>query len=301
MAKVRKDKDKIRKIYKTIHKIAMNGRNNIMYYKDLVDEIVNKGDYSYFKQCLLINFGIDVINYRSVNEMKNGTWDSICFQTLTPVQERLKSYYKTKMIYQNGYDIYSDDPNYVSMTYSGPLSSTYSLIGTQSQVSFTSNTDLYINLSNNHIYDVDFKRVNWIDRGNGRVPYELFDHYSINSGTFSYLTQSTYKTTIPTDHGGDYVVTTTSRNPYYKYNYSLGISRDSYLGKIEEIDSFENDPLYYYRSPEVAKILGFKRTYLKVTKRGHTDFLIFNEVNELISEDMNLFNRYVSAIKYILS
>ena len=178
-----------------------------------------------------------------------------------------------------------------------PLSPT---IATQSQISFTSSTDLYINLSNNHIYNVEFKRVNWIDRGNGRVPYELFQHYSINSGTFSYLTQSTYKTTIPTDHGSDYVITTTSRDPYNQYNYTLDISRDSYLGKIEEIDSFENDPLYYKRSPEVAKILGFKRTYLKVIKKGHTDVLIFNEVNELISEDMNLFNRYVSAINYLL-
>ena len=301
MAKIKKDKDKIRKIYKTIHKLALGGRNNIMEYKGLVDEVINKGDYSYFKQCLLINFNIDVIDYRSVNEMRNGTWDSICFQTLTPVQERLKSYYKSKMVYQSGYDIYSENPNYIVMTYSGPLSSTYSVVATQSQISFTYSTDLYINLSNNHIYNVEFKRVNWIDRGDGRVPYELFQHYSIDSGTFSYLTQSTYKTTIPTDHGADYVVTTTTRDPYYQYNYSLGISRDSYLGKIEEIDSFENDPLYYKRSPEVAKILGFKRTYLKVTKKGHVDYLIFNEVNEFVSEDMNLFNRYVSAIKYLLS
>lgn len=300
MAKVKKDKDKIRKIYKTIHKIALSGRNNIIEYKSLIDDIVNRGDYSYFTQCLLINFNIDVINYRSVNEIKSGTWESICFQTLTPVQERLKSHYKSKMIYQSGYDIYSDNPDFISMTYSGPLSSTYSTIATQSQISFTSSSDLYINLSDDHIYNVEFKRVNWIDRGNGRVPYELFQHYSINSGTFSYLTQSTYKTTIPTDHGSDYVITTTSRDPYNQYNYTLDISRDSYLGKIEEIDSFENDPLYYKRSPEVAKILGFKRTYLKVIKKGHTDVLIFNEVNELISEDMNLFNRYVSAIKYLL-
>ena len=301
MAKINKDKNKIAKIYKTIHQLALGGKGNFIDYKILVDEIVGRGDYTYFKQCLLINFNIDVNNWKSINEVRNETWDSICFQTLTPIRERLKLFFKTKNVFQNGYDIYSDDLSYITMTYSGPLNSNYSLIGTQSEVSFTCSDDVYINLNNNHIYNIDFKRVNWIDRSGTKVPYELSQHYLIDSGTFSYLTQSTYKTTIPTDHGADYLVTTRSRDPFNQYNYSVSLLKDNFIGSIEEIDSFENDPLYYYRSPEVAKILGFKRTYLKVTKRGNIDYLIFNEINDLVSEDMNLFNRYVSAINYLLS
>ena len=197
------------------------------------------------------------------------------------------------------YDIYSDYPNYISMTYSGPLSSTYSLIATQSQISFNNNAS-FIHLYNSNIFNVEFKRVNWINRSTGRVPYELFDHYSINSGTYSYFTQSSYRTTLPRDHGSNYLVTTTSRDPYNQYIYDLSISKNNFLGKIEEIDSFENNPLYYYRSPEVAKVLGFKRTFLKVTKGGNQP-VIFSGVNETISEDMSLYNRYVSAINYILS
>ena len=47
-------------------------------------------------------------------------------------------------------------------------------------------------------------------------------------------------------------------------------------------------------------VLGFKRTFLKVTKGGNQP-VIFSGVNETISEDMSLYNRYVSAINYILS
>jgi hypothetical protein len=292
-------KAKILKIYKTIHALSFGGRSNLLEYKILVDEVINNKDYDYFQQCLRVNFGIELNNYASINEMKHRTWDIICYQTLTPIQERLKRYFKSKMIFQNGYDIFSDDPSYITMTFSGPLSSTYSLIATQSEISFSQNGS-FITLTNPNIYNVEFKRVNWIDRSTGRVPYELFQHYSINSGTFSYLTQSTYQTTIPRDHGSDYLVTTTSRNPYYSYNYSVNVSKDSFLGKIEEIDSFENNPLYYKRSPEVAKILGFKRTFLKVTKKGNINSVIFNQINETISEDLNLFNRYVSACEYLL-
>lgn len=293
-------KSKILKIYKTIHSLSFGGRSNLLEYKILVDEIINNKDYDYFQQCLRVNFGIELNNYASINEMKHKTWDIICYQTSTPIQERLKRYFKSKMIFQNGYDIFSDDPSYITMTFSGPLSSTYSLIATQSEISFSQNGS-FITLTNPKIYKVDFKRVNWIDRSTGRVPFELFEHYLISSGTFSYLTQSTYQTTIPRDHGSDYLVTTTSRNPYHNYNYSVNVSKDSFLGKIEEVDSFENNPLYYKRSPEVAKILGFKRTFLKVTKKGNTNSVLFDQINETISEDLNLFNRYVSASEYLLN
>lgn len=294
------EKAKILKIYKTIFALSFGGRRNLMEYKLLIDEIIDKGDYSYLQQCLIINFFIDITNYASINEMKSGTWDQICIQTLTPIQKRLKQLYKSKMVFQNGFNLYSDDPNYISMTFSGPLSSTYSLVGTQSQLSFD-NSATFVYLSKPNIYNIEFRRVNWIVKDGVKTPYELFDHYSINSGTYSYFTQSTYRTTLPRDHGADYLVTTSSRDPYSEYNYSLSITKENYLGMIEEFESYESDPLYYYRSPEIAKVLGFKRTFLRVTKKDHTDFVIFDDVNETISEDMNLYNRYVSAVNYILS
>ena len=293
------EKSKILKIYKTIYALSFGGKSNLIEYKLLVDEVIGKKDYSYLQQCLIVNFGIDITNYTSIDQMKSITWEQICFQTRTPVQERLNRLYKSKQVFQNGYDIYSDDPNYISITFSQPLSSTYSVVGVPSEISFTQNGS-FIELYSDKIFNVEFKRVNWIDRDGLRVPYELFEHYFINSGTFSYFTQSNYRTTIPRDHGADYIITTSSRDPYKSYNYSLTIIKDNFLGKIEEFDSFENNPLYYKRSSEVAKVLGFKRTYLKVTKRDYTTSVIFNNINETISEDMNLYNRYVSAINYLL-
>ena len=294
------EKAKVLKIYKTIYALSFGGRSNLIEYKLLIDEIIDKGDYSYLQQCLIINFFIDITNYASINEMKSGTWDQICIQTLTPIQKRLKQLYTSKMVFQNGFNIYSDDPNYISMTFSGPLSSTYSLIATQSQISFD-NSATFVYLNKPNIYNVEFRRVNWIVRDGVKTPYELFDHYLINSGTYSYFTQSTYRTTLPRDHGADYLVTTSARDPYSEYNYSLSVTKENYLGMIEEFESYESNPLYYYRSPEIAKVLGFKRTFLRVTIKDNTNFAIFDDINETISEDMNLYNRYVSAVNYILS
>jgi hypothetical protein len=297
----KEEKSKILKIYKTIYALSFGGRSNILEYKSLVDEIIDRGDYSYFQQCLLINFNIDIINYASINEIKNGTWEQICFQTLTPIQERLNKLYKSKLVFQNGYDIYSDDPNYISMTFSGPLSSTYSVIGSvQPEINFNQSAS-FVYLNNPNIFNIEFKRVRWEIIDGVRIPFELYEHYSILSGTHSYFTQSSYRTTIPRDHGADYLVSTTSRDPYINHNYILTIFKDNYIGKIEEFDSFENNPLYYYRSSEVAKVLGFKRTFLKVTKKDNLQPVIFDNINETISEDMNLYNRYISAINYILS
>lgn len=241
------ERNKIFKIYRTINALAIGGRDNFIEYKKFVDEVVAKGDYNYFKISLLIRYRIEVSNYRTVNEMKNATWESICFQTLTPIQQKLKTFYKQKNIYQNGFDVYSDDPKYLSLTFSGPLSSTYSVIGSQSQISFTYSTDLYINLENENTYNIDFKKVEWKIENGVRTPIDLFDYHSISSGTYSYLTQSAYKTTIPIDHGSDYLITTSARNPYVKETYSFNLSKDNYIGKIEEIDILTDKESDYYQ------------------------------------------------------
>ena len=433
------EKAKIFKIYRTINAIAIGGRDNFFEYKKLVDEIVSKGDYSYFGMALLTRYQIDISNYNSIVDVKNNTWESICFQTLTPTQQKLKTLFKDKNIYQNGFDVYSNDTKYLSLTFSGPLSSTYSLTGSQSQISFTYSNGIYINLDNPNTYNIDFKRIGWKIDGDTKTPTDLFDYHSISSGTWSYLTQSSYGTTIPIDHGSDYLITTYARDPYVKETYSFNLSKDNYIGKIEEIVAltdretdyyqymsmtysgpvesatqsylsfsyynnavamkFTNNPLVtgatgpylydikfqmvkyvngnpvnleyytqidsgtysyfmgggykiplvinpfsefgtsyivtaksvnvdetsaqtqtykidfylgdikqleediniYYRNSDLARKLGKKRTFLKVTKRGSTDSSLFMSIDFNVSEEMNLYYRYRNAVNYLIS
>mgnify|MGYP003331151703 CR=1 FL=1 len=125
----------------------------MLYYKSLVSEIIDKGDYDYFAQCLIINYNIDVMKYRSISEMENATWENICFQALTPVQEKLKTFYSKQNIYQLGYNIYSDDISYLSLTWSSPLSATFSVVGTSSRISFSQVNNLVnINLLDSNFY-----------------------------------------------------------------------------------------------------------------------------------------------------
>ena len=268
----RSEKNKIFKIYRTINALAIGGKGNFMEYKNLVDEIVSKGDYNYFKMTLLIRYRIEVSNYRSINEMKNSTWESICFQTLTPTQQKLKVLYKQKNIYQNGYDVYSDNPKYLTFTYSGPLSSTYSQLATQSQISFTYSTGVFIELDNPNTYNVEFKRIDWQINNGVRTPIDLFDYYSISSGTYSYLTQSLYNTTIPIDHGSDYLITTYARDPYLEQIYSFNLSKDNYIGKIEEIDVLTDRASDYYEYMTMTYSGPLSSTYSQLATQSHISF-----------------------------
>jgi hypothetical protein len=269
------EKNKIFKIYRTINALAIGGRDNFMEYKKLVDEIVAKGDYNYFKITLLLRYHIEVSNYRTVNEMKNATWESICFQTITPLQQKLKIFYKQKNVYQNGFDVYSDDPKYLSLTFSGPLTSTYSLSGSQSQISFTYSNDLYINIDNPNTYNIDLKRVEWQSQNGTRSPIDLFDYHSISSGTWSYLTQSSYKTTIPIDHGSDYLITTYARDPYVKETYSFNLSKDNFIGKIEEIDVLTDRETDYYQY--------ISMTYSGPVESATQSYLSFSYYNNVVA------------------
>ena len=43
---------KLEKIYNQIDKIATKGKDNILEYTRYIDELIVKGDYSNFEQCL---------------------------------------------------------------------------------------------------------------------------------------------------------------------------------------------------------------------------------------------------------
>ena len=300
------DKKRIDKIYNSINRVALSGMNNLLIYKNLVDEIIQRREYDYYIQCLLYNYDIDVLNYNtSLDNIKETTWELICFRTLSPIQQKLKTLSKKLGIYQIANSIYSDNESFINFDWTGPFGVTYSSIYLDNQINFTKNldNDVVINLLNPNIYDINIKSFEWGELnyevfGLGRKPINTYEIYSVNSGTNSYLTQSSYNVHL---NPGDYLVKVESRNTYNKVYYELNVYSNNHLGDIEEISSLESNINYYSRNQNLAKILGFSRTFLKVSKVNSDDFLVFNEINSRISEDLNLYNRYSKAFEYLTS
>ena len=117
-----------------------------------------------------------------------------------------------------------------------------------------------------------------------------------------YFTQSSYPTQIPLTHGGTYLIEVEKKNDYGKFYYRLDISRDDLIGTITEVDIDNySESNYYYRSKYLAEFLGYKKTFLEVRRRGSTEVITIAHNDPKVSEEMNLYQRYVMAIDYLLS
>jgi hypothetical protein len=299
-------RDRINKIYNQINKIALKGRDNSLEYNKLIDELIKKGYYEHFEQCLITMYNIPLNKYKSVVEVKRYTWNKILLETRSLTSLKINSLLKNNNVYQVGQDFYSDDIDYISITYSGPYhSDTYQLVGTHSRVNFQKDIDdIIINLLNDKIYRVDIDKVIWATHSTSpiiEIPRELNQVFGVNSGTWSYLQTLSYTTNIPISFDGNYMVTTWSRNPFKKWIYKVKIDKNNFLGTIKEIDSYVQDPKYYQLNNEYSKIQGLRKTFLDVNKTGASQSIVVIDDNPFISEDTNLYNRYLIAIEYLLS
>jgi hypothetical protein len=102
---------KLDKIYNNLDKLALKGKENFVEYYSYIDELVEKGDYDSFQQCLYVYYKIDINNISDLQTVKKSTWDKICFQTDSSFLKRLKKLYDVKNVYQTSFDIYSNDSN----------------------------------------------------------------------------------------------------------------------------------------------------------------------------------------------
>jgi subtilisin-like proprotein convertase family protein len=175
----------------------------------------------------------------------------------------------------------------------------YSGVGTQSYISNEPNLGgLLTNNRFNGKWDLFIRDVSTGDKG-------VLNSWGLDFSVLrknDYFTQSSYPTQIPLTHGGTYLIEVEKKNSYGKFYYRLDISRDDYIGDINEV-SVDNylESNYYYRNKKLAEILGYKKTFLEVKKAGSEDVItiIHNDIN--VSEEMNLYQRYVMAIDYLLS
>ena len=105
------DKKKIQKIFNQIDKLASKGKEQVYEYNKLIDDLVYKGDYSYFELTLFYGYQIDIRQYSNISDVKSKTWAEILFQTNTPVSKKIKKVLDTKGVYQMGFDIFRDNNN----------------------------------------------------------------------------------------------------------------------------------------------------------------------------------------------
>lgn len=298
------DKKKIEKIFNKIDKLATKGKDQIQEYYKLIDELIDKGEYSYLEQCLSKFYEIEASSFSNVVDIKTKTWNDILFLTNSSFSKKLKKLYDSKNVYQIAFDIHSDSASIVGLTVSLPLSITYSTTSSTQSVTPSKNGNyVYLNTNDESVYKLDIFRAEWdmVDGTYQPIPRSLKQLQTIEV----FATQSLYQTEIPISHGREYLVKSYSRkslpNTFVRLNYKLTITKDSLIGKIVEIDTFTQKGEYFLQNKEFAKVMGNRVTYLEAIKTGATQSYIITSESLSLSEEQNLINRYKIAVEYLLS
>lgn len=329
---------KVVKIHNQIKRITQKGKDNIMEYHKLIDEIVDKGDYANLEICLSDFYNIDTSKYKNTYELKSKTWKVIMFETDSNFITNLKKIYNMNSVYQQGHEIRSENLDYTILNVSGDefghypfreetiiLSDTwnngsekqiYTQVATSSQITISKDIDsIKIELIDDLIYQIDVSKVIWATYSIGQniieSPYELNRLNVIQTvGTQSYLSKNDlYNSKIPTTHGGDYLITVKRRGTpgwlsheltFESYSYKVYVRKEDLLGTIKEVESYDQSN-YLHLNRKFAELTGMKKTYLEVTKNGLTEPITVIYDNESFSEERNLLERYKIAIGYLNS
>lgn len=210
---------KVTKIFGQINRIAQKGKDYTLDYHKLIDEIVAKGDYAHLEMCLSDKYNLDPNKYRTVDEIKSKTWKHILFETDASFITGLKKLYKGNGIYQQGYEIRSENNDFTSLRVSGgpqhiPFKeekviisdkwnakadrSKYTQVATASQISITKSptqSNIRIELFDTMVYQIEVSKVIWATYSVGTTqssiiesPYELNRINNIRPfGTQSYI------------------------------------------------------------------------------------------------------------------
>ena len=202
--------------------------------------------------------------------------------------------YKDRKIYQSSFDIHSDDPSRATLQTTGPLSPTYSVLGTSSSISMTRQGEkIFINVLDSDIFNIQISKTVWTNNQPGDLEFTQ----NIRVGTSS----SIYQTNIPVSHGAQYLIKTEERSSYQEKNYKFVVDKSTLLGQIYERETFTEDTKYLMQNKLYAKVIGSATFYLEVQKIGATSSLIISQSNPSLSDVQNLINNYTTAIDYLLS
>lgn len=384
---------KLEKIFNRVGLIASKGKDNYQEYFNLIDELIDGGNYGAFIEVLDIFYDIDVIGEIDVNIVKTNTWKEILFQTKTPFLQRLSLLYKQKGVYQQANKIFLNQP-LIFPSISNKYSPTFSYTSITASVDFDRiNDSIVMTVLDDSIEYIKIDKATWknIDEINQPTDERFIDEFfisydsfsntniilstlevgsfitfstdtdktfingqtvkvnrwgfqsgstfsryeeivgqinlynkdngtmviSVNSFTYSGPNYSTglwgisylsgpknpkFITNIPISHGGDYKIYTVSYNPgKIEWNYKLSLTSESYLGTIDELDTYNQSLDYFVQNKEFAKILGQRKVFLIVNRVGSTQSFGISYENPAFLPDQNLLKRYTLAVNYLVT
>jgi hypothetical protein len=252
----------IDKIYAKIDKIAKKGNDNYMEYHIYVDDLVKKGKYSFYKECIEYNYEYD-ISFMDIPSAKKESWKKILFRTNTTFQDFKTRLLKSKGMYQLGLFYYKEIP--------------------QTSIKVIDTTGKGCELSP----VVEEGGVTSIKVLKNGTNYSNSASVVITGGT------GTASATPIIKAGKIYLVNITAtgsgHNQVFRY------------GTIVETDEFEVPITNKFSKDLYQRLIGNKTTYLTATKDGLTYSATFSNWNTEYSYDKNISNLYTQAVNYLIS
>lgn len=218
---------KIAKIYLRFEKLALKGKTYWIEFYNLVDELVEKGDYGAMVDSVYYYYGIDLTEEPNLEGAKRKMWDEILFQTQSNFLVKLKRLYDQKNVYQISHNIFSSDNNKIQLVLSNPLSTTFSNTGlTQSLSIFRDGDQIYMDFLNPSLYSVSIDRAIWVTESNVYQPTRTEEIQQFFIGTYSGFKSPTQSTMIdiPSSVIREYLITTEEKQnilPGYTYSETL--------------------------------------------------------------------------------
>ncbi len=293
---------KLEKIFNKVDSIATKGKDYYMDYNNYINELVDKGDYGAFQQMLYYFYQIDILDASSVSEIKRATWKEVLFQTKSSFLKKLKKVYDDSQVYQISYDIFTVNPNYVSVSFGQPLSPTFSSTSFTQSITFGRVGDkVNLFILNPDVYAVSIYHAVWVTQSGVYQPDEMKVVQRLST-----TSSNTFITDIPTSTGSEYLVTSEQRNAgtissYRFSNYRLNVVKDSFLGTIKEIETVTPDYKYLVQNRQFGSVVGARTTYLEVQRSVDATASNIYYDNPSLSEEQNLINRYKIAVAYLNS
>lgn len=219
-----------------IEKITLKGKDNYIEYSKLIDELIEKGEYSVFEQCLYYYYGLSLQNITSIDSIKKTSFREICFQTNSSFQIKLKKLYDEYEVYQTGFDIYSNEKDFLQLDLSNPLSTTFSSTNfLQSFDIIRVNDSVFMDVSDKGLNYVIIERAEWVMSGGVEIPTNksFVQDFFLGTQSNKKNPNELIKLEIPTEVTREYLIHTEEKEKLlidFVNNTATGFFTSSSLG-----------------------------------------------------------------------
>ncbi len=233
---------KLEKIFNKVGQIASKGRDNKLEYTKYIDELIEKGDFVAFQEMLNIFFQIDTLDVADVSDIKSRTWNEICFQTKSSFLQKLSKLYKQKKVYQQSYNIYSENNNIVSISISDKLTYTFSETGLTPSISFEKKGEVVdLHVYDDNITTIQIQKAVWeVGESGNEEPTNIkfFEDFQISYLANSFTTFNPSQLNI-----GDAFTMSVTTTKQYIPNQLISVTwSGNYIeGTVQSYDSITGD------------------------------------------------------------